>query len=125
MRHNIILNPVPYICVDDRDHISDNKEVAYFLLSRLNFQPILLTRRWPGEIRSASGSEAMHGSVDPGHGPGYGRVQDQAERHPGALQRGHQTDVRLMRHTQIVLSRRATPTRNIGASAKRIVHKTA
>lgn len=57
---------------------------------------LFLFVRWIGEIRSTGRGEALHRGLVPGHGAGHGRVQDQAERHPGAVQGGHQADVRLL-----------------------------
>lgn len=49
-----------------------------------------------GAVRGAGGGEAGDGGVVAGHGAGDGRLQDQAERHPGAVQGGHQAHVRLL-----------------------------
>lgn len=49
--------------------------------------------RWPGTVRSASSSETLHRSVVSRHGFGHSSLQDQTERHPGAVQGRHQTDV--------------------------------
>lgn len=48
------------------------------------------------EVRGAGGGEAGDGGVVSGHGAGDGGLQDQAERHPGALQGGHQAHVRVV-----------------------------
>lgn len=55
----------------------------------------LYSRRF-GEIRSTCSGETGDGSMVPRHGPGDGGVQDQAERHPGAIQGGHQAHVRVV-----------------------------
>lgn len=52
--------------------------------------------RWAGTIRGASSRKAVHRSMVSGHGARHRRLQDQAERHPGAVQGGHQTDVRFL-----------------------------
>lgn len=65
-------------------------------------QLVIISRRWSGKVRGADGGEAVHGGVVPGHGAGHGRLQDQAERHPGPLQGGHQAHVRLVRMRQVL-----------------------
>lgn len=59
--------------------------------------------RWSGAVRGARGGEAVHGGVVAGHGAGHGRLQDQAEGHPGALQGRHQAHVRLLRRAALAL----------------------
>lgn len=48
------------------------------------------------EVRGAAGGEAVHGGVVSGHGASDGRLQDQAQGHPGAVQGGHQAHVRVV-----------------------------
>lgn len=50
----------------------------------------------------------MHGGVVSGHGASDRRLQDQAERHPGAIQGGYQADVRLMRLAPTVGAQKLT-----------------
>lgn len=49
-------------------------------------------------LRDPDGGHAVQGHLDAGHGPGDGRVQAQAQGHPGAVQERNQPDVRVLNH---------------------------
>lgn len=66
-----------------------------YVLTQVLIQVCIISR-WSGEVRDPGGSEAVHGGVVPGHGAGHGGLQDQAERHPGAVQGRHQAHVRFL-----------------------------
>lgn len=86
------------------------------LLHSLKFP--LFACRWSGEVRDPGGGEAVHGGVVARHGAGDGRLQDQAERHPGAVQGGHQAHVRLV---SAAACRRGGP--DLGANEYKLLHR--
>lgn len=67
------------------------------------FEFLFIMCRRSGEVRGARSGEARDRGLVARHGAGDGRLQDQAERHPGALQGRHQAHVRVVRLGRLAL----------------------